>query len=124
MRVWLCGCLSTWAVLGFAGTVAAHPRHSSGLYAAGKLGAGICWRRGYVLGIGVNVVQADLSDPRVRVGALVSRRGIGTVEGFRHMVWRAQPAAAITGTFFGLGNLLPTGDVVSEGRTLFRGFIG
>ena len=32
--------------------------------------------------------------------------------------------AAITGTFFGLNNREPTGDIVIDGRSAWRGFIG
>jgi hypothetical protein len=98
--------------------------YTRGLYTVEKLGRGIYYRRGYVLGVGINVVEADLSDPRVRVAALVARRGVGSAEGFGHMVARVRPAAAITGTFFGVGNLIPTGDLVVSGRTVFRGYIG
>jgi hypothetical protein len=72
----------------------------------------------------VHLVVADLSDPEVRLGVLVARSGIGSTESFASMVHRAQPAAAITGTFFGVHNCLPTGDLVVDGHALYQGFVG
>src|SRR5205823_1623107 len=89
-----------------------------------RQGNGVFYRRGYVLGVGVNVIEADLNDPEVRIAAMVARGGIGSAEGFGHMIARARPAAAITGTFFGMRNLEPTGDLVINGRSVYRGFIG
>jgi exopolysaccharide biosynthesis protein len=95
-----------------------------GLYTAGRQGSGVLYHRGYVLGVGVNVIEADLTDPEVRVGAMVARGGIGAEETFGRMVRRARPAAAITGTFFGMRSRIPTGDLVINGQPVFRGFIG
>lgn len=98
--------------------------YTRGLYTVGKQGDAVYYRRGFVLGVGVNVIEADLSHPGVRVGAMVSRGGIGTAERFSEMVRHAQPTAAITGTFFGIRNRIPTGDLVINGKAVFRGFIG
>ena len=96
-----------------------------GLYTVEKQGSGgVYYRKGYVLGVGVNVIEADLSNSEVRVAAMVAEGGIGSEERFGQMVRRAQPAAAITGTFFGMRNLIPTGDLVINGQPVFRGFIG
>lgn len=98
--------------------------YTKGLYTVDKQGGCVYYRRGYVLGVGINVIEADLSHPEVRVGAMVSRGGIGTAERFGAMVKHAQPTAAITGTFFGINNRIPTGDLVINGKAIFRGFIG
>ena len=98
--------------------------YTHGLATIDRQGTGVYYRKGFVLGVGINVVEADLSDPEVRLGAMVARGGIGTAEAFRQMVRRARPTAAITGTFFGMGNNIPTGDLVINGKPLFRGFIG
>jgi hypothetical protein len=95
-----------------------------GLYTVEKQGSGVWYRKGYVLGVGINVIEADLSDPEVRVGAMVARGGIGTAERFGQMVGRTRPAAAITGTFFGVRSHIPTGDLVINGQQVFRGFVG
>jgi exopolysaccharide biosynthesis protein len=98
--------------------------HARGLYTAGKVGSGVYYRKGTALRVGINVIEADLNDPEVRVGAMIAQGGIGSAERFGQMVQRARPAAAITGTFFGMRNLIPTGDLVINGRSVFRGFIG
>lgn len=98
--------------------------YTHGLSTVDRQGTGVYYRKGFVLGVGINVVEADLSDPEVRLGALIARGGVGTAEAFRQMVRRARPTAAITGTFFGTGNHIPTGDLVINGKPLFRGFIG
>lgn len=95
-----------------------------GIYTVEKQGSGVYYRKGIVLRVGVNVIEADLSDPEVRIGAMVAKYGIGTAERFGHMVRRARPAAAITGTFFGIKSRIPTGDLVINGTPIFRGFIG
>lgn len=106
------------------GSAPINAAYTNGLYTVQKVGNGIYYRKGKVLGVGVNVIEADLNDPEVRVAAMVARGGIGTEEGFGNMVRRARPAAAITGTFFGIRNLYPTGDLVINGQSVFRGFIG
>lgn len=77
-----------------------------------------------MLGVGVNLIEADLDRPEVRVTAMIARGGIGNAEPFGKMIRRANPAAALTGTFFGIRNHIPTGDLVINGRPVFRGFIG
>jgi exopolysaccharide biosynthesis protein len=72
----------------------------------------------------VHLVVADLNDPEVKIGVMVARDGIGSTESFASMIHRAQPAAAITGTFFGIHNGLPTGDLVVNGHALYQGFVG
>src|SRR5437016_4059332 len=87
-----------------------------GLYTVGKQGSGVYYRKGYVLGVGINVIEADLANPGVRVGAMIARGGIGSVERFGQMIRRSRPAAAITGTFFGIRDHIPTGDLVIDGK--------
>lgn len=98
--------------------------YTRGLYTVGRQGDGVYYRKGSVLGVGVNVIEADLSNPEVRIGAMVARGGIGTADRFSEMVRYAHPTAAITGTFFGIRNHIPTGDLVINGKAVFRGFIG
>jgi exopolysaccharide biosynthesis protein len=70
------------------------------------------------------VVTANLNDPEVKVTPILSRKGIGSCESFSSMMHRTNPTAAITGTFFSLDNLLPTGDIVLGGRYIYFGGIG
>ncbi len=103
---------------------ASAPRKQKGLYQIDTQGTGVSYRKGFALGVGVNVIEADLSDPDVRIGAMIASGGIGSAEAFGRMIRRANPAAAITGTFFGMRNNIPTGDLVINGQSVFRGFIG
>ncbi|MCC2668724.1 MAG: putative periplasmic protein [Armatimonadetes bacterium] len=107
-----------------ARTIPTNAADTRGLYTVDRQGTGVYYRKGFVLGVGVNVIEADLSDPEVKLAAMVSQGGIGTAERFGRMVRRAQPTAAITGTFFGIQSRIPTGDLVINGRPIFRGFIG
>lgn len=84
----------------------------------------VVYRKGYVAGIPVHVVVANLRHPEVKVAAMVARGGIGHAERFESMLRRARPSASLTGTFFGIRNNIPTGDIVVNRRNLFRGFIG
>lgn len=94
------------------------------LYTVERQGQGVYYHKGIVRGMGVHVVDADLSDPEVRIAVMVAQGGLGKIESFHKMVRRARPAAAITGTFFGIRNRLPTGDIVVNGRHIFAGFVG
>lgn len=90
----------------------------------GRRGGRVAYRQGFVLGVGVNIIEANLRDPDVRIGVMVARGGIGHAESFASMMRRARPTAAITGTFFGVRSREPTGDLRINGRDVFRGFIG
>lgn len=77
-----------------------------------------------VAGVPVNVVTANLNSPDVYVTPALARRGVGTCESFRSMIRRTRPAAAINGTFFCTRTLKPTGDIVIDGRLLWKGYLG
>lgn len=103
---------------------AARKRPPDGLYTVSEVKDRIVYRKGYVGGIPIHVIAANLRHPEVKVAAMVARGGIGHAERFESMLRRARPSAALTGTFFGLRSNLPTGDIVVGRRNLFRGFIG
>ena len=84
----------------------------------------VAWRRVPVSGIVVNVVDVDLNDPQVRIGACVARGFPRGCESFRSMIDRARPDAAINGTFFSKTSLHPVGDVVIAGAQVFKGGVG
>jgi hypothetical protein len=90
----------------------------------GSTGNRVRYRQGFVRNVGVHVVEANMADPEVKVAPMLAAGGVGRSETFTRMMARARPAAAITGTFFGLNNREPTGDLVIDGRTCWRGFIG
>ncbi len=100
------------------------PRPRPGLFTVSRIGRRLLYRKGYLGEIPVHLVIADLNDPEIKIGVMVARGGIGTSESFESMVGRSRPAAALTGTFFGLNNRLPTGDLVVNGRAVYQGFVG
>jgi len=75
-------------------------------------------------GVPAHVVTVNLNDRDVRVAVLVAAGGIGRNESFRSMLRRTRPTAAITGTYFGIANLQPTGDLVIDGDRVHQGRIG
>lgn len=75
-------------------------------------------------GLWLNVVTVDLNDISVRVTPIVAHRGIGFYESFRSILRRTRPAAAIDGTFFCTRTFRPTGDIVIDGRLIYKGWLG
>src|SRR5262249_12872983 len=100
-----------------------HLAWTPGLSTVSRVGHRLLYRKGYLGEVPVHLVVADMNDPEVKLGVLVARGGVGKKESFASMVLRTQPAAAITGTFFGLKNGLPTGDLVVNGRAIYQGFV-
>jgi hypothetical protein len=74
--------------------------------------------------IPVRVVTVNLNSSDLKVTAALARDGAGSSEPFHSMLNRLQPSAAITGTFFCTQSLLPTGDIVIEGKRVHRGSVG
>lgn len=77
-----------------------------------------------VNGIRAHVVTVNLNDPEVKVTLVLARKGIGTSEPFRWMMKRTHPDAAITGTYFGLRGLVPTGMMIVDGELINGGRVG
>src|SRR5690606_16548882 len=75
-------------------------------------------------GVPTHVVTVNLNDPRIRVTVNTARGGIDRAEPFASFIHRLGPEAAITGTFFDGATLLPVGDIVARGKTLYRGPAG
>jgi hypothetical protein len=94
------------------------------LKTVGSAGGSVAYRKGFVRGVGVNLIEVNLRDPRVKIGVMLAAGGVGNTESFAHMCARSHATAAITGTFFGLNNREPTGDIVIDGHPAWRGFIG
>src|SRR5260221_4894422 len=78
-------------------------------------------RRG---GIRASVVTVNLDDSTVKVSVALPRHGVGSRETFRSLLHRVRPSAAITGTYFGLRDAQPVGDIVIGGRLVNTGFVG
>jgi hypothetical protein len=72
-------------------------------------------------GVSAYVVTADLKDSRVKVATGVSRGFPSRAESFASALRRTKPVAAINGTFFGIRNLAPAGDLVVAGRPIYFG---
>lgn len=75
-------------------------------------------------GVNVFVITANLKDPEVKVVPLLAWNRVGRTESYQQMIRRAQPTAAITGTFFSPRSFLPTGDIVIGGQTIYLGGVG
>jgi exopolysaccharide biosynthesis protein len=54
----------------------------------------------------------------------MAESGVGTAEKFSHMISRAHPYLAVTGTFFSLDNDRPVGDIVINGSLAYFGGMG
>ena len=74
--------------------------------------------------VNAHVVTVNLNSSDVKVSPALARNGPGSSETFGSMVKRIQPSAAITGTFFCTRSLLPTGDIVIDGRLVHKGSVG
>ncbi len=75
-------------------------------------------------GVNVFVITANLKDPEVKVVPVLAWNRVGRAETYQQMIRRTQPTAAITGTFFSPRSLLPTGDIVVGGQTIYLGGVG
>ncbi len=75
-------------------------------------------------GISAHVISINLNSPDTKVSVLLAKNGRGSSESFSSMTNRVKPAAAITGTFFCLQSLMPTGDIVIDGKSIHTGSVG
>lgn len=86
--------------------------------------AGVSFRHVRRMGVRASVITVNLNDAGVKVSVALPRHGIGSRESFRSLLHRVRPAAAVTGTYFGLRDSQPVGDIVIGGRLVNRGFVG
>jgi hypothetical protein len=91
---------------------------------AGAHPAGVSFRHVRRAGVRASVVTVNLEDPGVKVSVALPQHGIGSRESFRSLLHRVRPAAAITGTYFGMRDAMPVGDIVIGGRLVNSGFVG
>lgn len=80
--------------------------------------------RSNVRGASVCVVIADLNDPGVKVDICLPVKGIRHSEAFTNLVRRHGPLAAVTGTYFDMRTLIPTGSIVIDGKIVHQNYIG
>lgn len=86
--------------------------------------AGVTFRRVRRAGIRANVITVNLNDKNCKVSVALPKQGVGSREPFRATLRRVRPAAAVTGTYFGLRSAQPVGDIVIGGRLVNSGFVG
>src|SRR6059058_2485448 len=91
---------------------------------AGAHPSGVTFRHIRRAGIRASVITVNLNDESVKVSVALSRRGVGSRETFASLLHRVRPAAAVTGTYFGLRDAQPVGDIVIGGRLVNSGFVG
>jgi len=72
----------------------------------------------------VHIVTVNLNDPRIEVRPVVAGNQVGRRQSFTGFLARHQPLAQLTGSYFGLRNSLPVGDLVIRGRRLYDGHVG
>lgn len=86
--------------------------------------SGVSFRHVRRAGVRASVIMVNLNDSGIKVSVALSRHGIGSRESFRSLLHRVRPAAAVTGTYFGLRDSQPVGDIVIGGRLVNSGFVG
>ncbi len=84
----------------------------------------VAFFRESVSGASVCVIQVDLNDPTVRIDVGLPARGIAHSESFAAFMKRHTPLAAVTGVYFDLRTLRPTGTIVTGGKTVHVSHIG
>lgn len=77
-----------------------------------------------VCGASVYVIKVDMNDPALRVDIGLPAKGIAHSETFASLVKRHAPLAAVTGIYFDVRTLRPTGTIVTRGRTVHVSHIG
>jgi hypothetical protein len=75
-------------------------------------------------GVPMKVICVNLNDPNVKITGILTKYGAGHAEPFGTLIGRTSPTVAITGTFFGISNKIPVGDIVIDGRLAHFGGLG
>ena len=84
----------------------------------------VSYKHQSVRGHSVDVVKADLKDPKISITPVVSTNFPHVPEYFGDMVERTDPVAAINGNFFCKRTYKPVGDIVIDGKLVYFGGIG
>jgi len=93
----------------------------AGFYAAEEP---VQYKRAQIRGKPVDVVSADLKDPKVFITPVVAGDFPNRPESFQSMVERSQAVAAINGNFFCKATYKPIGDIVIDGQLVYFGGMG
>src|SRR2546423_497378 len=75
-------------------------------------------------GVPLKVITINLNDNNVKITGVMTKYGAGHSEPFNQMINRCRPTIAITGTFFGVANRIPVGDIVIDGQLTHFGGLG
>jgi len=74
--------------------------------------------------IPLHVIQVDVTRKDVRLAVITAEEGIGHLESWSSLIERAQPAAALTGTYFDTITGVPVGSLGFMGQQIHTGLIG
>ena len=85
---------------------------------------GITLSKTRIHGASVCVIAVDLNDPSLMVDIGLPQKGITHHEAFGSFVKRRAPLAAVTGTYFDMRTLTPTGSIVIDGKVVHVSHIG
>lgn len=77
-----------------------------------------------VRGASVYIISVDLNDPSLTVDIGLPLLGISHSETFGSFVKRHAPLVAVTGTYFDMRTLAPTGSIVTGGKVVHLSHIG
>ena len=77
-----------------------------------------------IAGARVSYLAVRLNDPHIKVQVEVCQGFPSGDEPFSDMVRRLRPVAAINGAYFSKQTKQPVGDIVRDGRVLYRGDFG
>ncbi len=75
-------------------------------------------------GVPVEIIRANLSNPKVQIGVAAARGVPHGAESFQQLLSRSKLTAAVNGAYFSKSTLEPIGDIVIGGRLVNRGWMG
>lgn len=83
--------------------------------------AAVTFRQEWIGGVQLQIVDANLADPRVTITPQMAAGGAGSGEPCGRMIERSRPTAAINGAYFSTAGMTPIGDIVIRGQIACRG---
>jgi len=86
--------------------------------------SGVTYSKHWINRTRVHVVSIDLNDRTLKITPALAGNAIGRRQSFVGFMARHHPLAQITGSFFSLRTAYPIGDLVIDGKIVFRGPVG
>lgn len=86
--------------------------------------SGVSYTRQWVQKTRVHVIWVNLNDKSLKVTPTLAANQAGKRQSFISFLAEYQPLAQMTGSYFGLQNALPIGDIVVNGKLRHRGPVG